>query len=94
MMLLLNIALAATAPDALGGPSGAELTAALHAAPQVAGPVSFRADTIRSVRCRAFEEEPTEYRCRFKARDADGHWKRRSAIVALDKGGWVLLSLE
>ena len=94
MMLLLTIALAATAPDALSGPSGAELTAALHAAPQVAGPVGFRTDTIRAVRCRAFDEEPTEYRCRFKAWFAEGRWKRGSAIVALDRGGWVLLSLD
>jgi len=71
-----------------------ELAAALHAAPQVAGSVSFRTDTIRSVRCRAFDEEPTEYRCRFKAWDAQGRWKRRSAIIALDKEGWVLLSLD
>lgn len=94
MMLLLTIALAATAPDALSGPSGVELAAALHTAPQVAGPVSFRTDTIRSVRCRAFDEEPTEYRCRFKAWDVAGRWKRRSAVVALDKKGWVLLSLD
>ena len=94
MTLLLTIALAVTAPDAPPGPSGVELAAALHAAPQVAGSVSFRTDTIRSVRCRAFDEEPTEYRCRFKAWDAQGRWKRRSAIIALDKEGWVLLSLD
>jgi hypothetical protein len=94
MMPLLTIAVAATAPGALNGPSGLELAAAVNTAPQVAGPVSFRTDTIRSVRCRAFDEEPTEYRCRFKAWDADGGWKRRSAIVALDKEGWVLLSLD
>jgi len=42
MTLLLTIALAVTAPDAPPGPSGVELAAALHAAPQVAGSVSFR----------------------------------------------------
>jgi hypothetical protein len=93
-MLLLTIAVAATAPDSASGPSGVELAAALQAAPQVAGHVTFRTDTIRCVRCRAFEEEPTEYRCRFKAWDAQGSWKRHSIIVALDKEGWVLLSLD
>ncbi|GAA4752551.1 hypothetical protein GCM10023264_19360 [Sphingomonas daechungensis] len=93
-MLLLTIAVGVTAPSAASGPSGAELAAALQAAPQVAGPVSFRTDTIRSLRCRAFEEEPTEYRCRFKAWDAQGRWKRHLVIVALDKDKWVLLSLD
>lgn len=94
MTLLLTIALAVTAPGTPSGPSGVELAAALQAAPEVAGSVSFRTDTIRSVRCRAFDEEPTEYRCRFKVWEAEGRWKRRSAIVALNKNGWVLLLLD
>ena len=94
MMLLLTFALAATPPEARSGPSKAELAAAFDAAPEVMAPASMRADTIHSVRCRAFEEEPTEYRCRFKASDADGRLRRRSAIVALGKDGWVLLSLK
>ena len=94
MTLLHAIALAVTASGAPNGPSDVELVAALGAAPRTSGPVSFRMDTIRSVRCRAFDEEPTEYRCRFKAWDAEGRWKLRSAIVAQDKEGWVLLSLN
>ena len=94
MMLLSIMALAVTAPDAPNGPSNVDLAAVLHAAPEVAGPVSFRTDTIRSVRCRAFNEEPTEYRCRFKAWDAQKRWKQHSAIVALGKEEWVLLSLD
>lgn len=94
MTPLLLMALAAAAPDAFDGPSAGELAAAIHAAPEVSGPVSFRIDTIQSLRCRAFEEEPTEYLCRFRARAIDGRWRRRSAIVAIDRQGWILLSLE
>lgn len=94
MMLLSIMALAVTAPEAPNGPSNMDLAAVLHGAPEVTGPVSFRRDTIRLVRCRAFNEEPTEYHCRFKAWDAQGRWERRSAIVARHKGGWVLLSLD
>ena len=93
MTLLLTIALTVITPDT-NGPTGLQLAAALHAAPQVAGPLSFRTDTIRSVRCRAFNEEPTEYRCRFKAWDARKRWKQHSAVVALGKEEWVLLSLD
>lgn len=93
MMLLSIMALAVIAPEA-PGPSNMDLAAVLHAAPEVSGHVNFRTDTIRSVRCRTFDEEPTEYRCRFKAWDAEVGWKRRSVIVARDKEGWVLLSLD
>jgi len=91
-MILLTIAVAAIEPASLVGPSSLELAAAIHAAPQIAGPVDFRTDTIRFLRCRAFDEEPTEYRCSFKAWFTDGRWKRRSAVVALDREEWVLLS--
>ena len=93
MMLLIALALA-TNLDADRGPSPSELSVAIQSAPEVSGPVKFRTDTIRSVRCRAFEEEPTEYRCRFQAWAIEGRWKRRSAVVALDGQGWVLLSLD
>ena len=95
MLLLVTMALAATTPAALSGPSAADIATAIHAAdPQVSGPVAFRTDTIRSLHCRAFEEEPTEYLCRFQAWATEGRWKRRSAIMALDRDGWVLLSLD
>jgi hypothetical protein len=93
MMLLFAIALAANL-DADGGPSPSDLAEAIQSDPDVSGPVKFGTDTIRSLQCRAFEEEPTEYRCRFKAWAIEGRWKRRTAIVALDGRRWVLLSLE
>ena len=93
MTLLLTIALTVITPDT-NGPTGLQLAAALHAAPQVAGTLSFRTDTIRSVRCRALDEDPTEYRCRFKAWDPQRRWKKHSVIVALGKEEWVLLSLD
>lgn len=94
MMLLLTFALAATNPDARGGPSPSELAVAIQGAPDVSGPVNFRTDTIRSLQCRAFEEERTEYRCRFRAWTIEARWKWRSAIVALDSQGWILVSLD
>jgi hypothetical protein len=94
MMFPLAVVLAATTPGAPNAPSAGQLAAAIGAAPEVAGPVRFRTDTIRSIRCRAFEEEPTEFRCRFKAWANEGRWERRSVIVAIDKQGWLLLSLD
>lgn len=94
MTFMLTIALAATVAAAPSGPSASELAAAIHAAPEVAGPLGFRTDTIQSLRCRDFGEEPTEFQCRFQAWMTEGRWKRRSAVVALDGQGWVLLSLD
>ena len=94
MMLLLTLVLAAIAPDAHVEPSAAELVATIDSSQDVSGPVSFRLDTIRSLRCRAFDEEPTERRCRFRAWAAEGRWIWYSAIVARDRKGWVLLSLD
>lgn len=86
--------LLAMAPVAAGGPSPGELATTIRSAPEVSGPVGFRAETIRSLRCTAFVEEPTEYRCRFQARAARDRWQRYSAIVARDGEAWILLSLE
>jgi hypothetical protein len=94
MTPLLLIALAAATPDAPEAPSPGALAAAIRAGRDASGPVSFRIDAIRSLHCRAFEEDPTEYLCRFRARAIDGRWRRHSAIVALDRQGWLLLSLD
>lgn len=94
MELLVTIALAAAAAAGLDAPSATDLAAAIHAAPRVSGRATFRIDTIRLLRCKAFEEESTEYLCRFRARTIEGRWNRRSAILARDGPGWILLSLD
>ncbi|HEX8257413.1 MAG TPA: hypothetical protein VF589_07255 [Allosphingosinicella sp.] len=94
MQLLIILALAAAGSAVRVGPSAAELAAAIRASPVVSGPVTFRTDTIGSVRCHRTEEEPTEYFCRFRARAKEGSWMRRSAILAMDGGRWILLSLD
>jgi len=76
------------------GPSSDELAAAIFNAPVVAGPIRFSTSDLRYLGCRNFKEEPTEFLCRFKAREAPGPWQNRSAIVARDADGWVLLGLE
>lgn len=93
MKLLLILALVATAHQSRYGPSTGEITAAIRAAQEVAGPVTLRTDTIRSMRCRGFDEEPTEFHWIFMARVEDERWKRFSATVAFDRREWVLLSL-
>ena len=94
MTPLFLIVMVTTAPNVPTGPSAMELGIAIHAAPQVNGLEKLKIDTIRSLQCRVFEEEPTEYLCRFQARPVKGPWRRHSAVVAIDQGGWVLLSLD
>jgi hypothetical protein len=76
------------------GPHPGELVAAIRSAPAVAGPAGSYTSEVRSLGCRAFDEEPTEFLCRFQSKDSTGAWRARSAIVAADGDGWVLLSFE
>lgn len=77
-----------------GGPDADELAAAIRNSPEVAGPIGVSSGDIRSLRCRSFEEESTEFRCRFRRTEESGAWGKRSAVVAADADAWVLLSLE
>ncbi|QDH35117.1 hypothetical protein E2E27_12770 [Porphyrobacter sp. YT40] len=76
------------------GPNPDEFVAAILNAPEVAGPTRLSTSELRSLGCRRFDEEPTEFLCRFESRDATGAWRKRSAIVATDADRWVLLSLN
>jgi len=76
------------------GPDQNELSAAIVSSPDVAGAVRISTSNIRTLSCRAFDEEPTEFLCRFQAREPNGTWRKRSAILAMDRDGWVLLSLD
>ena len=44
--------------------------------------------------CRAFDEDPSEFLCHFQAQEPTGVWRKRFAIVAVERDGWVLLSLD
>jgi len=48
----------------------------------------------RNVRCTAFEEEPTEYQCRYELPEFGGGWRKYTAIVARDGDNWVWLDGE
>lgn len=76
------------------GPNRDELAVAILSAPEVAGPLRFSTSELRSLACRAFGEEPTEFLCHFQSREPTGDWRKRSAIVAIQRDGWVLLSLD
>ena len=76
------------------GPNSGELVAAIRSAPAVAGPAGSSTSEVRSLGCRGFDEEPTEFLCRFQSKASTGAWQARSAIVAADGNGWVLLSLD
>lgn len=77
------------------GPTGAELAAAIEqVSPQMTLPVRIATPTLKLERCRAFEHEPTQFRCEFQAQEVTGAWKTVSATVTYDGGRWVLLDME
>lgn len=80
--------------DAGVGPNRDELAAAVLANPLVAGAAQFYSADVRWLGCRAFDEDPSEFVCHFQAREPNGVWRKRSAIVAVQRDGWVLLSLD
>jgi len=46
------------------------------------------------VKCKAIEEEPTEFMCRYKLPEVGGGWKKYVAHVAIDGAKWVWLDGE
>jgi hypothetical protein len=90
--LLLVLGLAAATPTI--GPDAAALTGAIRHSPEVSARGRAEVGRLRTVRCREFDEEPSEYRCRFDARDRGARWRAHRAIVAIDGRRWVLLDLD
>ena len=75
-------------------PSEADaLRAAIDATPGVAGVNVGQPYALRSVACVPFDEEPSEYSCRFEMRIADAPWQPKVAIISYDDG-WLLLDWE
>lgn len=79
---------------ALVGPNPNQLVTAIRSAPVVAGAAHASTYEVRSLSCRVLAEDPSEFVCRFQAKEPTGAWRTRSAIVAADGGDWVLLSLD
>jgi hypothetical protein len=76
------------------GPSKDEFAAAVLASPVVAGAAQFSTGDVRALGCRAFDEDPSEFLCHFQAQEPTGVRRKRFAIVAVERDGWVLLSLD
>ena len=70
------------------GPTPTEFSA-LHSAQ-----CEDHAAHTRNVRCRGYDEEPTEFGCRYELPEEDGSWKGYDATVARDGGKWVWLAGE
>ncbi len=68
ILLVLLMLSACQHTGAGAGPNPHELVAAIRSAPAVAGPALSSTREVRSLSCRAFDEEPTEFLCRFQAR--------------------------
>jgi len=92
--VLLPVLMMLAAPAADFGPSAAQLADAIRETPHEVGRgVRLRPAGIRALRCSAFEEEPTEFRCRFSALDRRGRRRRHVAIIAIEGPRWILLYL-
>ena len=83
----INIAVALGTGAAAGsGPSAKKLARAVAV---------FRSLTallqVREVKCEGFDEEPTEYTCKFQMRSLRGQWQSWSTYVAVDAQGYHLI---
>lgn len=74
------------------GPTSIEIVGAMTASPDVAGPVDQR-QAIRHLRCVSMAQEPTAFSCDVETRNNDG-WTKKSAVLAVIHGQWILLRLD
>lgn len=82
LFLVLTPVLAlATACSTTVGPPLDELADALELAPSL----------MSSLRCNDILEEPTEFRCRYRLRDAAGGRIAQEVMVAIDGSTWVII---
>jgi hypothetical protein len=63
------------------GPNRVELASALQTSPS----------NIRALRCHDIPEEPTEFGCSYRERDASGAWTPQEVMVAIDGSAWVII---
>jgi len=81
LFLLLAPALLLLAGCVTTGPDRTDLAQALQAQPAA----------LSAVRCNGIPEEPTEYACRYRSRDAGGRWTPEEAVIAADGSAWVVI---
>ena len=46
---------------------------------------------LRAFRCKGFEEEPTEFACRYQRQTAGRSWSNEVAVVAMDGPRWIFI---
>ena len=74
------------------GPTLVEVVAAMRASPDVSG-VADQRQAVRNLRCISMAQEPTAFSCDFETR-SDAGWTKRSAVLAVSHGDWILLRLD
>lgn len=79
--LLLPVVLIVGGCSSSVGPTGADLAGAL----QTSSP------NIGALHCYSIPEEPTEFGCSYRKRDAAGEWVRQDVMIAIDGSTWVII---
>lgn len=79
--ILAPVMLLASGCASTAGPGKSDLAAVLQ---------TPRSD-IRGLRCREIPEEPTEFGCRYKKREALGAWVQQEVMLAIDGSAWVII---
>ena len=74
------------------GPTSTQLLAAMGASPDVSG-VADQRQAVRHLRCMPMAQEPTAFSCDVETR-SDAGWTKRSAVLAVNHGEWILLRLD
>jgi hypothetical protein len=85
-MPLIAATIITTAAFAGVGPSASQLAKALAAHQS-----RSERPSVRRVRCQSFEEEPTEFVCRWLQRNWTGRWEEWSTYLAVDAKGYHLI---
>lgn len=95
-LLLLTAAAAATASAAVqGNVTSGELAGAINKADAALVPYQktrISPADIRAVRCVAPDEEPTEFKCRWRQR-TQGGWVKRTTWLVIDGDGWRVMDV-
>jgi hypothetical protein len=83
---LMAATIIASAAVAAVGPSESQLAKALAAHQSLS-----ERPSVRHVRCQSFEEEPTEFVCRWLQRNRAGRLEEWSTYLAVDAKGYHLI---
>ncbi len=87
MLPLIAAVLAAAGPT-----SGRPFTPGRHELAEALWDHHAHAGRLAHVRCAGFEEEPTEFHCRYRV-IRDGRTERCSTYIAIDGSAWVLIDV-